>query len=107
VRRVPAGTKTYSVILEEKLTLCLSCSNRGIFIGNKYGQYLAAIQVAREERRRRREEAEAHGTDAYETTAVDEDAASAVNSADEDDNAPVGFADGRAHRAESSVWADT
>ena len=69
--------------------------------GNKYGQYLAAIQMMREERRRRKEEAQERGDVEekvlHETPVEDKE--------DDEDSAPVGFADGRAHRAESSIWA--
>jgi hypothetical protein len=75
--------------------------------GNKYGQYLAAIQVAREERRLRQERnldesgGEHHqnnegGSDRDEDK-DDED--------DENSEAPVAYADGSAHKESAPIWA--
>eukprot|EP01041_Mallomonas_annulata_P005316 gene5316-10627_t len=52
--RVPKQSLAPGTVIEDPVTGCRGCAsgpggNRNIF-GNKYGQYLAAIQVAREER---------------------------------------------------------
>lgn len=57
--RVPKHALGPDTVVEDPFTGCLGCASgpggqRNIF-GNKYGQYLAAIQVAREEERARRE----------------------------------------------------
>ena len=58
--RVPAHALGPDASVEDPTSGCRGCASgpggqRNIF-GNKYGQYLAAIQVAREEERTRREE---------------------------------------------------
>jgi bud site selection protein 31 len=57
--RVPKHALGADTVVEDPFTGCLGCASgpggqRNIF-GNKYGQYLAAIQVARDEERARRE----------------------------------------------------
>jgi bud site selection protein 31 len=61
--RVPKYALGPDTVVEDPFTGCLGCASgpggqRNIF-GNKYGQYLAAIQVAREEERARREASKA------------------------------------------------
>lgn len=61
--RVPKHALGPDTVVEDPFTGCLGCASgpggqRNIF-GNKYGQYLAAIQVAREEERSRRDAAAA------------------------------------------------
>jgi bud site selection protein 31 len=50
--RVPKKSIQSGTPVEDPTTGCLGCASGGIknIFGNKYGQYLAAIQVAREER---------------------------------------------------------
>jgi len=55
--RVPRHSLASGTSIEDPVTGCRGCysgpgSNENIF-GNKYGQYLAAIQIAREERSKR------------------------------------------------------
>jgi bud site selection protein 31 len=57
--RVPKQSLSEGTVVEDPFTGCNGCATgpggqRNIF-GNKYGQYLAAIQVAREEEQARRE----------------------------------------------------
>ena len=59
--RVPKHALGPDTVVEDPFTGCLGCASgpggqRNIF-GNKYGQYLAAIQVARDEERGRRDAA--------------------------------------------------
>lgn len=66
--RVPKQSLGADTVVEDPFTGCLGCASgpggqRNIF-GNKYGQYLAAIQVAREEERERREAAKRAGSSA-------------------------------------------
>lgn len=62
--RVPAHCLPAGTVIEDPTTGCRGCASgdRGNIFGNKYGQYLAAIQIAREERmaaRRAEQEAKA------------------------------------------------
>jgi len=57
--RVPKQSLGEDTIVEDPFTGCLGCASgpggqRNIF-GNKYGQYLAAIQIAREEEQNKRD----------------------------------------------------
>jgi hypothetical protein len=61
--RVPKHSLGADTVVEDPFTGCLGCASgpggqRNIF-GNKYGQYLAAIQVAREDEKARRQAAKA------------------------------------------------
>uniref|UniRef100_A0A7S2RFN8 G10 protein n=1 Tax=Rhizochromulina marina TaxID=1034831 RepID=A0A7S2RFN8_9STRA len=76
--RVPGHALAPDVIVEDRTTGCQGCASgpggqRNIF-GNKYGQYLAAIQIAREEeaeKRRKQKSGEAEG--AAEAAAAEEE----------------------------------
>ena len=88
--RVPKYNLAPGTQVEDPITGCRGCASgsggeKNIF-GNKYGQYLAAIQVAREDRLEQLEQDDEN---------------------DDEDNykGPVGAADGSAGR-KSSVWAD-
>jgi hypothetical protein len=78
-----------------------SGGERNIF-GNKYGQYLAAIQVAREDRLAAR-------TARLEREAEDEEDDGETESDDganeDDDNSVVGAADGSSGKKSQSIWA--
>jgi bud site selection protein 31 len=86
--RVPTHNLAPGTQVEDPTTGCRGCASgsgeKNIF-GNKYGQYLAAIQIARENRLEQLEQ---------------------DNEKDDNDyNGPVGAADGSSGR-KSSVWAD-
>ena len=87
--RVPKCNLAPGTQIEDPITGCRGCASgnggdQNIF-GNRYGQYLAAIQIARENRLEQLEQ---------------------QNQKDEDDyQGPVGAADGSSGR-KSSVWAD-
>lgn len=95
VCRVPAKVLDDSQIVENPMTGCRGCASgvttKNIF-GNKYGEYLADIQVARELRAKARAE---------ETNDEDEGG----NSDARDDDAPVGAADGGAGEDSTKFWA--
>lgn len=87
--RVPKFNLAPGTQIENPITGCRGCApgsggEKNIF-GNKYGQYLAAIQVAREDRLEQLEQDDDKDDDNY--------------------KGPVGAADGSAGR-KSSVWAD-
>jgi len=87
--RVPKFNLAPGTQVEDPITGCRGCASgsggeKNIF-GNKYGQYLAAIQIARENR----------------LDQLDKD----DENNNKDDYGPVGAADGSSGR-KSSVWAD-
>ncbi|CAM9283605.1 unnamed protein product [Chrysoparadoxa australica] len=82
--RVPKHHLGPDTVVEDPNTGCLGCAsgaggNKNIF-GNKYGQYLAAIQIAREKRQLEQEEAGGEGEAAA--------AAATANAADDSDEEP-------------------
>lgn len=92
--RVPRQCLAPGTEIEDAVTGCRGCAsgpggNKNIF-GNKYGQYLAAIQIAREQKLGRQD--------------VD-DAADSEDDLKIDNEGPVGAADGGSGNA-PSVWAE-
>jgi hypothetical protein len=85
---------------------CASGSNHNIF-GNKYGQYLAVIQVAREERvAKKAEERARREREAQEDNAEDEDEEddeSAKAESESEDDGPVTEADGK-RKKKQNFW---
>jgi len=101
--RVPKHCLAPGTVIEDPVTGCRGCASgsggsRNIF-GNKYGQYLAAIQIAREERMNR--------LHSFENERDDEDEDEEENDENEvinKDLGPVGAQDGSSGVA-ASVWA--
>jgi bud site selection protein 31 len=98
--RVPKHCLSEGTYIEDATTGCHGCASgpggdSNIF-GNKYGQYLAAIQVAREERLQQVSEEKESG-----------DAEGEGESDAEEDLGPVAQANGssKAARSKASVWA--
>jgi len=95
---------------------CASGSGENIF-GNKYGQYLAAIQIARENRKAMKEAAKQENEDDeydIEENEDDEDddddedggKKAAAKDSEEDYKGPVGAADGSSgSKVNSNIWA--
>lgn len=114
--RVPKSCLAAGTEIEDPMTGCRGCASgnggeRNIF-GNKYGQYLAAIQVAREDKlaMRSNQQRNQEGDNDDE----DSDDASTADGSDDDDNdavstddyqGPVGAADGSSGK-KASIWAD-
>lgn len=102
--RVPKYSLADGMQIEDPITGCRGCAsgpggNKNIF-GNKYGQYLAAIQIARERK------AELDAQEAAENDGDGSDQDRKQSSGDEDDeDAPVGAADGSSGKSKSSIWA--
>ncbi len=103
--RVPKQFLAPGTEIEDPITGCRGCasgSNHNIF-GNKYGQYLAAIQIAREERQARRaailrlQQQETH----YSDDEVTEDIVDEGN-----DPVPVSNADGTTEKP-TSLWTNS
>ena len=102
--RVPKNSLAAGTVVEDPVTGCRGCSSgadseENIF-GNKYGQDLAGIQVAREERsaylsNQQEDEDEEDGDE------EDED----EEDEDEEDLGPVGAPDGSSGNS-NTVWAD-
>lgn len=124
--RVPKQSLAAGTVIEDPMTGCRGCASgsggeKNIF-GNKYGQYLAAIQVAREDRMAQMQKAaEQHKGVASDEDSDDSDGSnednrdSSSNSDDDNDDiktnkqyeGPVGAADGSSGvKASSSVWAN-
>jgi len=108
--RVPKQSLAPGTEIQDPTTGCLGCasgSNHNIF-GNKYGQYLAAIQIAREERAAAR--AALRNSDVNDSDRHNKRARSAVDgspdSENEDDELPVTEADGSSRRNTQSLWSD-
>lgn len=103
--RVPKHFLAPGAMVEDPTTGCQGCASgpggcKNIF-GNKYGQYLAAIQIAREERRAAREAAEAEEAERED----DEDGAS-DDEEDKEEAGPVGHLDGSSMaKTGPSLWA--
>jgi len=111
--RVPKQSLAPGTEIQDPTTGCIGCasgSNHNIF-GNKYGQYLAAIQIAREEkiaaRNALRESAHFTEENAAKRAKLDEDARDEDNNIDsEDDQGHVTEADGSSRRPTRDLWAD-
>jgi bud site selection protein 31 len=115
--RVPTHCLADGTEIEDATTGCRGCAsgsgNSGNIFGNKYGQYLAAIQIAREERERLKEENSDDEED------EDDDEEEETNKGEskkrkpeepEEYLGPVGAADGSSGVSSSqqrSVWADS
>lgn len=126
--RVPKSSLAPGTIIEDPTTGCLGCSSgcdaeENIF-GNKYGQDLAGIQVAREERLRMRQmqqeqkqlehEDDSEGDRGSDDRAGDDDEERSVESEDEDQEeeelnkyqGPVGAADGSSGVTTANIWGN-
>jgi bud site selection protein 31 len=105
--RVPSYSLTEGMQIEDPVTGCRGCAsgpggNKNIF-GNKYGQYLAAIQIAREAKAAAaEEEKDGEGSGDEERK---EAADSSAGEEDSDDDAPVGAADGSSGVTKATIWA--
>lgn len=112
--RVPKHALGPDTVVEDPNTGCLGCASgpggqRNIF-GNKYGQYLAAIQVAREEERARRAKAGGGSSGTAASGAKAARGAKAAAAADEDTDEGEGEGEGEGSDAEDgprpgSIWA--
>lgn len=113
--RVPKHCLAPGTEIEDPMTGCRGCasgSSSNIF-GNKYGQYLAAIQIAREERIAQRqaiqkqlqEEREAEAAEENSDEEDSDDESSGRPSEAEEDLGPVVSADGSSAPKAAPVWA--
>lgn len=119
--RVPKHCLAPGTEIEDPMTGCRGCASgasSNIF-GTKYGQYLAAIQVAREERLARKralqqqqeEEAAEEASDNEDSDNEDggndndSDAHKQGDASDEEDLGPVTTADGRSEPKKVAIWA--
>lgn len=106
--RVPKRQLAPGMEIEDPVTGCRGCASGtgggwNIF-GNKYGQYLATIQVAREERQRQLEEDE-EGEDDEEEQGGDNSAVQQKRGGESDRySGPVGAADGSSGE-KATIWA--
>jgi bud site selection protein 31 len=121
--RVPRQSLAPGTEIEDPTTGCRGCasgSNSNIF-GNKYGQYLAAIQVAREERKAQLEalknlravdtfiakKIKANSSDDEDEDRDSDESAddsSSSEEASEGDEGPVATADGK-RKPKANIWA--
>ena len=103
---MPSHFLAPGTLIEDPTTGCRGCAsgpggNKNIF-GNKYGQYLAAIQIAREEKRERLAAQEAEEEERGRADEGDDE----DESEGEEDVGPVGHADGRSmSKGNDSLWA--
>jgi bud site selection protein 31 len=112
--RVPKHCLAPGTTIEDPVTGCHGCAsgpggNKNIF-GTKYGQYLAAIQVAREERQRLREELAAQQDREAQQGEEDEGKGESSDSEDDDHGPrPVSSAgldiDGSGSSSKAGIWA--
>lgn len=101
--RVPKQYLAPGMEIEDPMTGCRGCAsgNGTNVFGNKYGQYLATIQIAREERLRQQEENEDDNEDDDEGLEV----VKPKQSGDVDRySGPVGAADGSSGE-KANIWA--
>jgi bud site selection protein 31 len=109
--RVPVHCLAPGTEVEDPTTGCRGCasgSNANIF-GNKYGQYLAAIQVAREERQARKQaRLQLEQEERARQAGGDDDDEDEEDDAEEEeeDYGPVAAADGSSGPKKSIVWAE-
>lgn len=99
--RVPKQSLAPGTEIVEPTTGCRGCasgSNNNIF-GNKYGQYLAGIQIAREERAAARKAALRQRTES------DEEDSDESDIEDKSDYQHVTEADG-SHKKKSTLWSE-
>ncbi len=102
--RVPKQSLAQGTEIEDPTTGCRGCasgSSHNIF-DNKYGQYLAAIQVAREERLAAKQAA----LQKMAGRRADSDEEDEEEDEDDEDDEPVGAADGSSGKKREVVWAD-
>jgi hypothetical protein len=123
--RVPKHCLAPGTEIEDPMTGCRGCASgasSNIF-GNKYGQYLAAIQVAREDRmaakkqalldaqqRQQQEEAEDENSDddeKSESADDDDNSSDAGGEKEEEDLGPVGAPDGSSGPKALDIWASS
>jgi bud site selection protein 31 len=102
--RVPAKMIDEGTIVENSMTGCRGCSSdtksKNIF-GNKYGEYLADIHMAREMRAAKQGAVKGSDDDSDDG---DDDNEDEDDDEKEDDNAPVGAADGSAGNRRDDLW---
>lgn len=113
--RVPKQSLAPGTDIQDPTTGCIGCasgSNHNIF-GNKYGQYLAAIQIAREERiaarnaqRQSAQFVSEEGSSAKRVRLDEDGECDGSHSDDEDDVGHVTEADGSSRRPKRDLWAD-
>ena len=100
--RVPAQCLAPGTEVEDATTGCRGCasgsSSSGNIFGNKYGQHLAAIQIAREEREQKAE---------ADRNSDDEDDSQSDGEKEKEELGPVGAADGSCGVTQQSVWANS
>ena len=101
--RVPKSSLAPGTTIEDPITGCRGCASgldceENIF-GNKYGQDLAGIQIAREERSSMIQNMQG------EEEAEDQEEEEEQEQEQEEDSGPVGAADGSSGR-KSHVWRD-
>jgi bud site selection protein 31 len=112
VCRVPKSQLAEGTVVEDATTGCRGCAsgNAHNIFGNKYGQYLASIQIAREERqaakRKRAEEMAAQEAEDDNSVNSDDAADDEAEEDDEDeDQGPVGAPDGSSGKTKAvNVW---
>lgn len=106
---MPSHFLAPGTLIEDPTTGCRGCAsgpggNKNIF-GNKYGQYLAAIQIAREEKREKLA-AEEEERQRLGEAGDDSEEAGDQREGEDDDIGPVGHADGRSMaKKDDSLWA--
>ena len=116
--RVPTHCLAEGTEIEDATTGCRGCAsgsgNSGNIFGNKYGQYLAAIQIAREEKERMEEEKDSDDDDDDESGDDDKKVGNEGKVGTKRKNeeseylGPVGAADGSSgSNGQRSVWADS
>ena len=119
--RVPTHCLTEGTEIEDATTGCRGCASgsahSGNIFGNKYGQRLAGIQIAREERERLEEENSDDDEDDEEEEEEGKEIKKRKQKSDQlkqgDDESsaylgPVGAADGSAGATDKrSIWADS
>lgn len=105
--RVPRHCLAEGASIEDPVTGCRGCasgSGESNIFGNKYGQDLAAIQIAREERMfKLKEEQDQKVHDSDENDVDDDDVAS---DDDEEEEGPVISADGSSKPKMASIWEE-
>jgi bud site selection protein 31 len=115
--RVPKQFLSTGTVIEDPVTGCRGCasgSNQNIF-GNKYGQYLAAIQIAREERQSRKaalqrlqqqlnEDEDNDDEDEHNRRVAHNESEERNVPEEEEDEGPVTEADGTSKKP-STLWA--
>jgi bud site selection protein 31 len=104
--RVPKSSLAPGTIIEDPTTGCHGCSSgcdaeENIF-GNKYGQDLAGIQVAREERARMREMQQQQ----EEEEDREERSVGSEEEEEEENLGPVGAADGSSGKTTANIWRE-